>query len=79
LIEKHRFKHNPYDHCVVNKAIDKKKCTIVWYVDDLRISHMDDVVVGVLELIKEEFGKDLDITFTRGKVHDYLGMRIDFS
>jgi hypothetical protein len=52
-----------YDHCVVNK----EQCTMVWSVNDLN----DAVVGGVLELIKEEFGKDLDVTFTRGKVHDY--------
>jgi Reverse transcriptase (RNA-dependent DNA polymerase) len=80
-IEKHGFKHNPYNHCVVNKVINRKQCTIVWYVNDLKISHMDDAVVvgGVLKLIEEEFGMDLDVTFPHGKVHDYLGMRINFS
>jgi hypothetical protein len=45
-------------------------------VDNLKISHVDDNVVGgILELIKEEFGKDLDVTFTHGKVHDYLACK----
>jgi hypothetical protein len=32
-----------------------------------------------MELMKDEFGKDMDLTITRGKVHDYLGIRINFS
>jgi Reverse transcriptase (RNA-dependent DNA polymerase) len=80
LVEKHGFKCNPYDYCVVNKVIDKKQCTIVWYVDNLKVSHVDDNVVGgILELIKDKFGKDLDVTVTHSKVHDYLGIQTDFS
>ena len=33
------FKWNPYNWCVVNKMIDGKQCTILWHVDDLKISH----------------------------------------
>ena len=33
------FKLNPYDRCVANKEINGKQCTIIWYVDDLKISH----------------------------------------
>jgi hypothetical protein len=32
-----------------------------------------------MDLMKEEFGKDMDLTIARGKIHDYLGIRIDFS
>jgi len=37
---------NPYDWCVANKVIDGKQCTIVWHVDDLKISHVspDDLM-----------------------------------
>jgi hypothetical protein len=28
------FELNLYDACVANKVIDRKQCTIVWYVDD---------------------------------------------
>ena len=33
------FKLNDYDNCVANKMINGKQCTIVWHVDDLKISH----------------------------------------
>ena len=41
------FVLNPYDKCVANKMIDGSQCTIVWHVDDLKISHVSpDVVNG---------------------------------
>ena len=74
------FKINPYDWCVANKTINGKQCTILWHVDDLKISHVDTGVVdGVLATINNEFGKETPITVTRGKVHDYLGMTLDFT
>jgi hypothetical protein len=35
-------------------------------------------VTPVLALINEEYGKATPLTVTRGKLHDYLGMTIDF-
>ena len=40
-MEKVGFTINPYDHCVVNKTVNRQALTIVWYVGDLKISHMD--------------------------------------
>jgi Reverse transcriptase (RNA-dependent DNA polymerase)/Zinc knuckle len=75
------FKENPYDWCVMNKMIDGKQCTVVWHVDDLKISHHGtDVVTSVIEQLEAKFGTpEAPLTVTRGKVHDYLGMTIDFS
>ena len=73
------FKLNAYDSCVANKDINGKQCTIVWHVNDLKISHVDPAVVtDVIKLIESEFGKEAPLTITRGKVHDYLGMKINF-
>ncbi len=74
------FVINPYDWCVANKLIDGKQCTILWHVDDLKISHVNpEVNNGIIKLINDEFGKEAPITVTRGKVHDYLGMTLDYS
>ena len=74
------FTLNPYDSCVANKNIDGQQCTIIWHVDDLKISHIDpNVVTDVIKLIESEFGKEAPLTIRRGKVHDYLGMKINFS
>ena len=54
--------------------IDGKQCTVVWYVDDNKVSHVDpDVVTSVLEMMKKHFG---NITVTRGNKHRFLGMNI---
>ena len=60
--------------------IDGKQCTIVWHVDDLKISHVNKkVVTKVIDLLKKEFGKEAPLTVTRGKIHEYLGIKIDYS
>jgi hypothetical protein len=74
------FEANPYDSCVVNKMIGGKQCTIGWHVDDLKISHVDSKVVDhVIDMLEDEFGKEAPMNISRGKVHDYLGMILDFS
>jgi hypothetical protein len=40
LIDELGFTANPYDKCVVNKMIKGKQCTIIWHVDDLKLSHV---------------------------------------
>ena len=75
------FELNPYDRCVANKMINGKLCTILWWVDDLKISHKDaDVVSDVIEELRRKFGQVpvFPLTETRGLVHDYLGMIISF-
>ena len=74
------FVPNPYDSCVVNKMINGKQCTIIWHVDDLKISHVDSKVVDqIIAMLDAEFGKETPMNKSRGKVHDYLGMILDFS
>jgi Reverse transcriptase (RNA-dependent DNA polymerase) len=74
------FVLNPYDSCVANKMIDGKQCTIIWHVDDLKISHVDEKVVEmVLDMLDQQYGKEAPLVVTRGKVHEYLGMTLDFS
>jgi hypothetical protein len=74
------FEINPYDWCVANKMIDGKQCTILWHVDDLKISHVDpDVNTDLIALINAKFGKEAPLTITRGRIHDYLGMTLDYS
>ena len=35
------FKINPYDPCVANKMVNGKQITVIWHVDDLKVSHVD--------------------------------------
>jgi hypothetical protein len=52
----------------------------VWHVDDLKISHAETRVVDdFIRDLETEFGKETPLSKSRGKVHDYLGMILDFS
>ena len=80
LINELGFVVNPYDWCVVNKTINGKQCTVGWHVDDLKISHHDSRVVDdILHALNERYGKESPLVITRGRVHEYLGMKMDFS
>jgi len=75
-LQKMGFELNPYDLCIANKMVDGKQCTVAWYVDDNKISHISPAVVTeVVEAIEKHFGK---MTVTRGSKHVFLGMDIDF-
>ena len=68
------FVINPYDRCVANKMVNGKQCTIVWYVDDAKVSHSEETVVrSVISDIEKHFGK---MEATYGNTHDYLGMKV---
>jgi hypothetical protein len=68
---------NPYDPCVANSIIEGTQCTVGWYVDDTKISHVNpEVVTQVVKAIEESFGK---MTVTRGNDHTFLGMDIKFN
>ena len=64
----------------MNKIINGKQCTILWDVDDLKISHVDAAVVtSIIDTLSQEFGKHADLTVNWGDVHDYLGMILYYS
>ena len=62
------------------KTVSGKQCMILWHMDNLNISHIDSKVVdSVLGKLGEQYGKDDPLVTTRGKVHKYLGMKLDLS
>ena len=74
------FNINPYDWCIANRNIKGSQYTIVWHVDDLKISHASPKVVDQLvDSLRDEYGKIGEMSVNRGKLHDYLGMTLDFS
>ena len=79
LIDTWGFTPNKYDDCVVNKTINGHQMTVVWHVDNLKVSHVDRKEVDkFIKQMEEEFGADEPLSVSRGKVHDYLGMNLDF-
>ena len=79
------FKINPYDWCVANKTVNGKQLTVVWHVDDMKISHVEEeVVTALINKLNDRYGKtpsgkEKPLTVKRGKIHDYLGMKLDYS
>jgi hypothetical protein len=75
-LEKNGFTINPYDFCVANAIIDGTQCTIVWYVDVTKISHIKpSVITNVISMLESHFGK---MSVSRGAQHEFLGMHLDF-
>ena len=67
---------NPYDPCVANCDVNGSQMTITWHVDDLKISHVDGKdVTKRIDWFKSIYGKG---KVSRGKLHQYLGMDMDF-
>ena len=60
--------------------INGKQCTIGWHVDDLKISHVaSEGVDDILSKLDERYGKKAHMLTTRGKIHDYLGMMLEYN
>jgi hypothetical protein len=73
------FTINPYYQCVANKFIDGSQCTVIWDVDDLKTLHIkSEVVTAIIGKLSGIFRIEAKLTVHRGKVHEYLGMKIDF-
>ena len=74
------YHRNEYDWYVMNKIVTGKQCTIIWHVNDLKMSHVDsDIVSSVLADIDTEYINIEKITITWGKIHKYIGMTINLS
>ena len=53
--------------------------TVVWNVDELKIYlENQDTVDALINKPRERYGKEAYLTIHRGKVHDYLGMKLDY-
>jgi len=79
------FEINPYDPCVANKMIDRKQMTICWHVDDLKASHVKIKVMDrMIKYLRQEYESIFEdgsgrMVVSRGKIHKYLGMTLDYS
>ena len=71
-IEAYGLQINPYGPYVAKNMINYKHMPVVWYVDDLKVSHVNSFEItkfaGYLSII---YG---GLMVHRGNVHEYLGM-----
>ena len=62
----------------IHQNSERKKLTVVWHVDDIKISYMKSDVVGeMIAKPSNQYGNDTEITIHRGKLHDYSLTRLD--
>ena len=74
------FKLNDYDKCVANKSINGKQYTIIWHIDDLKISHVEKKVVDhVIDKLNRKFGEYSPLSTSTGKKLEYLGITLDYT
>lgn len=74
------FVMNAYDECTFNKMVDGEQLTVQFHVDDLKALHKSELVLKqFVSNLKKEFGKEDELSECVGKVHDYLGMTLNYS
>ena len=81
-IESIGFEVNTYDACVSNTMVNGKQHTVACHVDDVKSNH-------VYPKLNDDFHKWLEKTYgsddighveaSRGKVHEYLAMTLDYT
>ena len=60
--------------------VNGEQVTVQFYVDDLKVSHMDQAVLDdFLDDLRSEFGQEDELTENKGFIHEYLGITIDYS
>ena len=60
--------------------IEEKQMTVLFHIDDLMLAHlMPHIVTELIRLLDGVYGSQDPLTVTRGKIHEYLGITIDFS
>ena len=77
VLENMGFVVNLYDPCMANRMVNGSQMTVCWHVDDLKISHMDEnAVTAIAQKLACLYGPKTIIS--RGKIHKYLGMDMDY-
>ena len=70
------FAVNPYDMWIEKSTIRGNQCTIAWYVDENKVSYIDEEVnIKLIETIAKRFG---ELTVSIGKKYKFLVIGIEF-
>jgi len=78
-LEGQGFKFNPYDSCLANRVVKSAQHTVVFHFDDLKSSHEDPKLNDdFAKWLEQTYGKQGKVKINQGKVHEYLGMKLDF-
>ena len=76
-LEEYGFEINLYNPCAANKMMNGRQMTVVWHVNDLKVSQKSEFeITRFADYLISIYG---GLSSSRGKVHDYLGMNLDLS
>jgi hypothetical protein len=68
---------NPYDTCVANKMINVAQFTVIWHVDDIKMSYQSEKVLDAeVAWLETIYGP---LVGGKGDEHTYLGMDLKFN
>jgi hypothetical protein len=71
-----RYELNVYDWCVANKIINNTQITIIWHVDDFKISHVcKEILEQEIMWLESMYGP---LVGSIGSMHTYLDMDMYF-
>ena len=60
--------------------MENKQCTIVFYVDNMKLSHRSpEVITKIIGKFNKVYATINKVTVRRGKIHEYLGMSFNLS
>eukprot|EP00804_Cyclotella_cryptica_P011174 CCRYP_007703-RA/>CCRYP_007703-RA protein AED:0.04 eAED:0.08 QI:0/0/0/1/0/0/2/0/275 len=77
-LEDYGMRMNPYDMCVANKDTKHGQLTVLWHVDDLKLSCRSKLeVTKLICYLRRIYGDKM--TIKRGGKGKYLGMNLDFT
>ena len=69
---------NPYNPCISNKWTGRGQITVVWHVDDMKVSHKNkEEGTKFIKCMKGIYGEEIPIA--RGKRNTYVGKDLGYS
>ena len=79
-LEEVEFNFNLYNPCVCNRMVWGKQQTVRFHVDHSMSSHAKEKANdNFLIWLNKKYGSHGEVKANSGKVHDYLGMKFDYS
>ena len=78
------YEKNPYDPCVCNKMVTYENVTaqhtVKFHVDDLMAAvDVAEINTNFKAWLNAKYGGHGEVKVTRGRIHEYLGMTLDFT
>ena len=78
-LESEGFVFNPYDSCIANRAYLKTQQTIRLHVDDMLVPSKNKKANNNFhKWCESKYGGLKPVKCNRGKVHEFIGMQLDF-